>query len=259
MNFIPYFGKIIVEYIKSIKSEVYHMHNKAPKTAEKPNDVPIYLFHQGNNAKAYRFFGAHPSNGGVIFRVWAPHAQAVSVVGDFNGWNAEANPMRRMEDGTSWECVIDGIKQFDNYKYCITAADGRQILKADPYAFHAETRPETASKFYDLSRYEWHDSEWMKKRKSTVSYDSPVNIYEVHAGSWKMHGDGNFLSYRELAEELTKYVKSMGYTHIELLPVMEHPFDGSWGYQVTGYFAPTSRYGDPSDFMYFVDRCHQEE
>ncbi len=224
------------------------------------NDVPLYLFHQGRNAKAYEFLGAHrtETGDGVVFRVWAPHAEAVSVVGDFNGWEPEKNPMKKLEDNSVWECKIGGIKQFDSYKYCIKAQDGELRYKADPYGFHAETRPETASKFYDIEGYNWKDGRWMEKRKSTAVYDSPINIYEVHAGSWKLCEDGNFLSYRRLADELTKYVKEMGYTHIELLPVCEHPFDGSWGYQVTGYFAPTSRYGEPKDFMYFVDKCHRE-
>ena len=224
------------------------------------NDVPLYLFHQGKNAKAYEFLGSHKlaNEDKVVFRVWAPHAAAVSVVGDFNGWNTQANPMKKLEDNSVWECTVQGIKQFDNYKYCITTQSGEKRYKADPYGFHTETRPETASKFYDLDGYDWKDEKWMAKRKTANVYESPINIYEVHAGSWKQHEDGNFLSYRQLADELTKYVKDMGYTHIELLPVCEHPFDGSWGYQVTGYFAPTSRFGEPKDFMYFVDKCHRE-
>ena len=224
------------------------------------NDVPLYLFHQGKNAKAYEFLGSHKlaDEDKVVFRVWAPHAAAVSVVGDFNGWDTDANPMKKLEDNSVWECTVQGIKQFDNYKYCITAQSGEKRYKADPYGFHTETRPETASKFYDLDGYDWKDEKWMAKRKTANVYESPINIYEVHAGSWKQHEDGNFLSYRQLADELTKYVKDMGYTHIELLPVCEHPFDGSWGYQVTGYFAPTSRFGEPKDFMYFVDKCHRE-
>ena len=224
------------------------------------NDVPLYLFHQGKNAKAYEFLGSHKlaNEDKVVFRVWAPHAAAVSVVGDFNGWDTDANPMKKLEDNSVWECTVQGIKQFDNYKYCITTQSGEKRYKADPYGFHTETRPETASKFYDLDGYDWKDEKWMAKRKTVNVYESPINIYEVHAGSWKQHEDGNFLSYRQLADELTKYVKDMGYTHIELLPVCEHPFDGSWGYQVTGYFAPTSRFGEPKDFMYFVDKCHRE-
>jgi len=224
------------------------------------NDVPLYLFHQGKNAKAYQFLGSHriENTDSVVFRVWAPHARSVSVVGDFNEWNTESDKMYKLSDDAVWECIIKGIKQFDTYKFCITSTDGRQLFKSDPYGFHAETRPDTASKFYDIDGYTWQDSEWLKKRKETNAYESPMNIYEVHAGSWKMHDDGNFYSYSQLADELTKYVKEMGYTHIELLPVLEHPYDGSWGYQVTGYFAPTSRYGEPNDFMYFVDKCHNE-
>ena len=220
------------------------------------NDVPLYLFHQGSNAKAYEFLGAHRRGDKVVFRVWAPHAAAVSVTGDFNGWSRDAAPMKKLEDGSIFEAEVENVNVYDNYKYCIVTPDGRIIYKADPYAFHAQTRPDTASKFYDIEGYEWHDGEWLAKRKKTDIYSSPVNIYEVHAGSWKRHADGNFLSYRQLADELIKYVSDMGYTHIEMLPVCEYPFDGSWGYQVTGYFAPTSRYGTPEDFMYLVDKCH---
>ncbi len=222
-------------------------------------DVPLYLFHQGQNSKAYEFFGAHGvDDNRVVFRVWAPHANSVSVVGDFNDWIEDVNIMHRLNDGACWECFVDNVNVFDKYKFCITAQNGEKKYKADPYGYHTETRPETASKFYELDGYEWHDKKWLEKRKKTSVYDNPVNIYEIHAGSWKVHEDGNFLSYRDLADKLTKYVKEMGYTHIELLPISEHPFDGSWGYQVTGYFAPTSRYGEPKDFMYFVDKCHEE-
>lgn len=224
------------------------------------HDVPIYLFHKGENAKAYEFLGAHPVDGTdkVVFRVWAPHAQAVSVTGDFNGWNVDADRMEKIGDNEIWECTVESVKEYDNYKFCIKTASGRTIYKADPYAFHAQTRPETASKFYDIGGYDWGDDKWLAERKKKTLYDSPINIYELHTGSWKQYPDGNFYSYRKLADELTKYVKEMGYTHIELMPVCEHPYDGSWGYQVTGYFAPTSRYGTPKDFMYFVDKCHQE-
>ena len=181
----------------------------------------------------------------------------MSVVGDFNGWNETATPMTRITDGGIWEAVTDELNQFDVYKFCVTAADGRQLMKADPYGFHTETRPANASKFYDIEGYEWHDSKWLEKRKKTSIYESPVNIYEVHAGSWKQHEDGNFYSYRQLADELCDYVKEMGYTHVEFLPLSEYPFDGSWGYQVTGYFAPTSRYGEPKDLMYLIDKFHQ--
>ena len=225
------------------------------KKAETDNNIPLYLFHEGTNAKAYEFLGAHPCDSGWVFRVWAPNAERVSVGGEFNGWHPENNPMHKISDGV-WECRIDGLKQYDSYKYWIETRDGRAYYKSDPYAFHAETRPDTASKLYGIHSYKWTDKKWMSKRKNSDIYASPVNIYEVHAGSWQAYDDGNPLPYRELADRLVPYVKEMGYTHIELLPITEHPFDGSWGYQVTGYFAPTSRYGTPEDFAYFVDKAH---
>ena len=190
------------------------------------------------------------------FRVWAPNAVSISVAGDFNGWNESANVMEQISPGI-WESVIDGINIYDCYKYVITAADGRILCKADPYGFHSETRPGTASKVYELGSYKWKDAEWQKESLSGNILEKPVNIYEMHFGSWKKKENGDFYSYREMADELLPYVTDMGYTHIELMPLMEYPFDGSWGYQVTGYFAPTSRYGTPDDLMYFVDRCHQ--
>ena len=230
------------------------MQNEMPKSYE----IPTYLFHQGSNARSYDFLGAHnDGEGHTVFRTWAPNAKGVSVVGDFNGWNEAASPMTKITDGGIWEAVTDELNQFDVYKFCVTAADGRQLMKADPYGFHTETRPANASKFYDIEGYEWHDSKWLEKRKKTSIYESPVNIYEVHAGSWKQHEDGNFYSYRQLADELCDYVKETGYTHVEFLPLSEYPFDGSWGYQVTGYFAPTSRYGEPKDLMYLIDKFHQ--
>lgn len=221
----------------------------------KENNVPLYLFHQGTNAKAYEFLGAHPCDDGVCFRVWAPAAQKVGVAGDFNGWCADCAPMKKISSGV-WECTVAGVKHYDAYKYVIETRDGRTLFKSDPYAFHTETRPETASKYYESLDFKWTDKNWLKKRKEKDIYSSPVNVYEVHAGSWRMHDDGGTLTYRNLADELVPYVKEMGYTHIELLPITEHPFDGSWGYQVTGYFAPTSRYGTPEDFAYFVNKAH---
>ena len=230
------------------------MQNEMPKSYE----IPTYLFHQGSNARSYDFLGAHnDGEGHTVFRTWAPNAKGVSVVGDFNSWDEAASPMTKITDGGIWEAVTDELNQFDVYKFCVTAADGRQLMKADPYGFHTETRPANASKFYDIEGYEWHDSKWLEKRKKTSIYESPVNIYEVHAGSWKQHEDGNFYSYRQLADELCDYVKETGYTHVEFLPLSEYPFDGSWGYQVTGYFAPTSRYGEPKDLMYLIDKFHQ--
>lgn len=218
---------------------------------------PVYLFRKGENYRAYEFFGAHRlKEDAFAFRLWAPHAKAVALAGDFNGWNAEANYMIPISPGI-WECVISGVNIYDCYKYVIHTADGRTIYKSDPYAFHFETRPANASKVYELADYEWTDSSWISKASDSNILEKPVNIYEIHFGSWKRHEDGNFLSYRELADELIPYVKEMEYTHIEMMPIMEYPFDGSWGYQVTGYFAPTSRYGTPADLMYFVNKCHK--
>ena len=228
------------------------------KRKSSPSDVPLYLFHEGSNARAYEYFGAHRIDGGkMVFRTWAPHAAGVSVVGDFNGWDAENAPMALVDNGGGWEAELPELAQFENYKFCILTEDGRQLMKSDPYGVHMETRPNNASKVYDLSGYEWGDQAWEEAKSHTVIYDSPVNIYEMHAGSWKRYPDENFFDYRKLAQELVPYLTEMGYTHVELMPVMEHPFDGSWGYQVTGYFAVTSRYGTPHDFMYFVDQCHQ--
>ena len=218
--------------------------------------IPLYLFHEGTNAKAYEFMGAHPSGkDGVVFRVWAPNVQWAGVAGDFNGWDAEQAVMHKISDGV-WECTLKGVKHYDAYKFLFKTADGRAFYKADPYAFHTQTRPETASKYYESLDFKWTDKRWLNKRKNSNVYESPVNIYEVHAGSWQKYDDGNYLNYRELADRLIPYVKEMGYTHIELLPITEYPFEGSWGYQVTGYFAPTSRFGTPEDFAYFVNKAH---
>lgn len=222
--------------------------------------VPLYLFHQGENAHAYDFFGSHKDteNGksGVVFRCWAPHAKSVSVVGDFNHWDRTQCFMNKISDGGIWEVFIPGIKQFDNYKYSVEAPDGLIKLKADPYGYHMELRPNTATKFYDLDGYSWKDKKYEDELAKKNIYESPINIYEVNCGSWK-HKDGREMSYTELADELIPYVKEMGYTHVELMPIGEYPFDGSWGYQQIGYFAPTSRFGTPHDFMGFVDKCHQ--
>ena len=232
------------------------------KTTKKhsENDVPLYLFHEGSNSNAYEYFGSHRKNKNtVVFRVWAPDAKNVSVTGDFNDWSETENPMKPLKNsGGVWEAEIKNIKPYDMYKYCITAADGRTLMKCDPYGFHMETRPGTATKYYEIDDcYEWHDEKWVEGRNGKNIYESPVNIYEIHAGSWKQYDDGNFYSYRALADALVPYVKKMGYTHIEFMPLTEYPFDGSWGHQVTGYFAATSRYGEPKDLMYLVDKCHE--
>ena len=225
----------------------------------KEYEFPIYLFNKGENYRAYELFGVHKIKGNTYaFRVWAPHAEAISVVGDFNGWNLDANFMLPIADGI-WEGIIDNVHTYDCYKYAIRTKHGEIIYKADPYAVHAETRPGTASKVYELPNYKWKDKKWADKCAKQNILECPVNIYEIHFGSWKQHENGDFLSYREMADELIPYVKDMGYTHIEMMPIMEYPFDGSWGYQVTGYFAPTSRYGTPEDLMYFIDCCHQAD
>ncbi|MDE6751434.1 MAG: 1,4-alpha-glucan branching protein GlgB [Eubacterium sp.] len=224
---------------------------------KKEYQFPVYLFHKGENYRAYEFFGVHRIKGDTFaFRVWAPNAQAVSLVGDFNSWNYEANYMIPIAPGI-WECIKSGVNIYDCYKYAIRTKDGRTLEKADPYGFHCETRPGTASKVYEIDKYKWTDKNWIDGNKSKNMLEQPVNIYEIHFGSWKRHENGDFLSYREMADTLIPYVKDMGYTHIEMMPIMEYPFDGSWGYQVTGYFAPTSRYGKPEDLMYFVDQCHK--
>ena len=226
-------------------------------------DMPLHLFHHGENFNAYELFGAHKAvqNGkrGYIFRVFAPRAKSVSVIGEFNGWNEEANEMERMVDGQTFELFIPALKRYDAYKYCIKTYDGRTLYKADPFAFHAETpgtQSSNASKLYDLDGFKWSDKAYLKTKKQTNIYASPVNIYEVNLHSWKHKEDGSYLTYRELAVELVAYVKKMGYTHVEFMPLTEHPFDGSWGYQVTGYYAITSRLGTPHDFMLLVDAFH---
>ncbi len=227
-------------------------------------DIPLHLFHHGENFRTYELMGAHPATvakqSGFIFRVWAPRATRVSVVGEFNEWNPDAHVMERMIDNETFELFIPSLKQFDVYKYCIDTRDGRRIFKADPYAYHTETPNETssnASKLFNLDGFKWTDKAYLDKQKHTDIYRAPMNIYEVNLLSWKKKEDGNYYSYRELATILVDYVAKMGYTHVELMPVMEHPFDGSWGYQVTGYYATTSRLGTPHDFMYLVDCFHK--
>jgi len=221
----------------------------------------LEVFHTGDSVRAYDFLGAHLVNrndkNGVVFRVWAPTARSVSVAGDFNNWNNEANYMYNIGYGV-WEVFVEGVKEFCTYKYCIESEYGDRLMKADPYAFHAQTRPGQASVVYDIESYSWNDSEWFNKRKENNISSSPMNIYEIHAGSWRKYPDGNFFNYQKLADELIPYLKEMHYTHVQLMPIMEYPYDGSWGFQTTGYYAPTSRYGTPSDFMAFVDKLHCE-
>ena len=204
--------------------------------------------------KAYEYFGAHPCDGGWTFRVWAPQARHVALSGDFNGW--QRWDMHRLEDGT-WELTVDNARQFDGYQYVVTQCDGREVWKADPYGFHQETRPSTNSKLYDIGGFPWRDEKWRQRREGTHPTEGYVNIYEVHLGSWQRTEDGQVLNYRDIADRLALYVRDMGYNYVELLPVTEYPLDDSWGYQCVGYFAPTSRYGTPHDFMYLVDRLHR--
>ena len=218
------------------------------------------LFYSGRDCRAFDYMGAHPfvqdGEQGYLFRVYAPEAEKVSVMGEFNDWNRDADYMTRDEQGI-WEKFIPNIPEYAAYKYSVWAKSGDVFDKSDPYGFHFETRPGNATKAYDLDGYEWGDASWLDWRKKHLPYSNPVNIYECHLGSWKMHEDGNFYSYRQLADELVPYVKEMGYTHIEFMPLTEYPFDGSWGYQVIGYFAATSRYGTPKDLMYLIDKAHQ--
>ena len=223
-------------------------------------ELPLYLFHQGTNTRAYRLLGAHRTDdySATVFRVWAPNARAVSVVGDFNQWDNTAAPMKILNKSGVWEIVIPEVPPYAAYKFCVTGRDGKRRLKNDPYAFHAEASPGTASKYYTVKDcHAWGDDAWLKKRGRADVYASPMSVYEVHLGSWRKYPDGEPFSYRKLAGELIPYAKDLGYTHLELMPVTEYPFDGSWGYQVTGYFAATSRYGEPKDLMYFIDQAHQ--
>ena len=228
----------------------------AAPAAEKRSE----LFYSGRDCRAFDYMGAHPfvqdGEQGYLFRVYAPEAEKVSVMGEFNDWNRDADYMTRDEQGI-WEKFIPNIPEYAAYKYSVWAKSGDVFDKSDPYGFHFETRPGNATKAYDIDGYEWGDASWLDWRKKHLPYSNPVNIYECHLGSWKMHDDGNFYSYRQLADELVPYVKEMGYTHIEFMPLTEYPFDGSWGYQVIGYFAATSRYGTPKDLMYLIDKAHQ--
>ncbi len=223
----------------------------------------LHLFNEGNHSRLYEKFGSHLSEmqgqQGTYFAVWAPDAERISVVGDFNGWNPDSTPMNPKGSSGVWDCFVAGLGKGSIYKYFIRSRyHGYAVAKADPYGFHHENPPKTASIVWDLA-YEWHDTEWMESRKQRNAFDAPMSIYEVHFGSWmRVPEEGNrSLSYREMAPKLAEYVKRLGFTHVEFMPIMEHPFFGSWGYQVTGYFAPTSRYGTPQDFMYLVDYLHQ--
>ena len=232
------------------------------KEVNSKNSVPLYLFHQGTNSKAYEYMGLRragdPEHPGMTCRVWAPNAQAVSLVGDFNNWDDEKHPLEKISENGVWEAILPfELEQYSVYKFCIVKQDGTKVLKSDPYAYHFETRPNNSSIYCDIEGFAWEDDAWFRHKAAKPHYSRPVNIYEVHAGSWRRYADGNVFSYDKLADELIPYLLDMGYTHVELMPLTEYPFDGSWGYQVTGYFAPTSRYGSPKDFMSFVNKFHK--
>lgn len=229
-------------------------------TASLQSEYDRYLFHEGSHYSSYQMLGAHlqtvDGTSGVRFSVWAPRAEFVQVVGDFNHWTGDDHGMERIGESGLWHLFVAGLEEGTVYKYRIGGADGVTRLKCDPYAFWAEVRPNTGSVVYDIRGYDWNDQAWMESKKDYNSYANPLLIYEANLGSWKQKGFEKHYSYRELAEDLVNYAADMGYTHLELMPIVEHPFDGSWGYQATGYFAPTSRYGTPKDFMYFVDCAH---
>jgi 1,4-alpha-glucan branching enzyme len=225
-------------------------------------EMDLYLYNEGNLLKAWEKLGAHPvvhqGVAGVVFVVWAPGALRVSVVGSFNRWDGRRHPMRPRGASGLWELFIPGLSVGEVYKYEVKSRfRGYMANKADPFGFATEVRPSNASVVYDLTQYQWQDGDWMANRKEHQKFDAPLSVYEIHLGSWKRKPDGAWLTYHELAEDLIPYVKEMGFTHIEMMPVAEHPYDGSWGYQVTGYYAPTSRFGSPDDFRYFVDKAHQ--
>ena len=231
------------------------------RVKKEEGNIPLYLFRSGKNRRAYEYMGLHKAvrdgKECMVARVWAPNAKEVSLVGNFCNWDKAKYPLKKIDDAV-WEGYTDFVFQpFELYKFYIKPQQGEDIYKADPYALHAETRPGTASRWYELQGYFWQDDAWQKEKEKTSQYARPMNIYEMHAGSWRKYADGSVFSYEKLGDELIPYVKDMGFTHIEFMPLTEYPFDGSWGYQVMGYFAPTSRYGEPKDFMRFVDRCHQ--
>jgi 1,4-alpha-glucan branching enzyme len=234
--------------------------NQEEKPAQFITDFDLYLFNEGSHHKIYEKLGAHPhtvdGRKGIHFAVWAPSAKAVSLVCNYNYWDGRSHPMEPIGSSGVWSVFIPDLAPGEMYKYEIKTSSDQLLLKADPYAFYSELRPGTASIVCDLEGYEWHDDEWIRNRDSGSTFDKPVSIYEVHPGSWARSPGNDFLSYRELADRLVSYAADMGYTHIELLPVSEHPLDDSWGYQVTGYFSVTSRFGRPEDFMYLVDQCH---
>lgn len=231
-------------------------------SVEKINQIPVYLFHQGKNYYSYNFLGSHiicsGEKTGVVFRVWAPKANNIHVVGNFNNWQKnEYYEMKKIPNSGIWELFVNDIAIGELYKYLITTDNFNDIYKSDPYAFSSQTMTETASIVYDVENYKWNDESWLKYKKSINMYELPINIYELNLSSWKQKEDGSLYSYNEIALELIPYIKEHSYTHLELMPIMEHPFDGSWGYQLSGYYAPTKRFGEPNDLKYLIDECHR--
>lgn len=218
-------------------------------------ELDVYLFHRGEHREVYNYMGAHLTKNSVIFRVWAPHAKSVAVVGDFNNWTGYDHMMKKINNEGIWELEIPNLKKLEKYKYRVESADGRVEMKADPYAFYSEMRPNTASIVYDIPKFKWADKRWLNKR--TTGLNKPINIYEVHLGSWKRGIHGEWLNYKDSAVMLAEYLKEMNYTHIEIMPINEYPLDASWGYQATGYYSVTSRYGTPEDFMFLVNLMHK--
>lgn len=218
-------------------------------------ELDVYLFHRGEHREVYNYMGAHLTKNSVIFRVWAPHARSVAVVGDFNNWTGYDHMMKKINNEGIWELEIPNLKKLEKYKYRVESADGRVEMKADPYAFYSEMRPNTASIVYDIPKFKWADKRWLNKR--TTGLNKPINIYEVHLGSWKRGIHGEWLNYKDSAVMLAEYLKEMNYTHIEIMPINEYPLDASWGYQATGYYSVTSRYGTPEDFMFLVNLMHK--
>ena len=240
---------------------MFHLTANHDRLSDHGLRAELDAFAQGHSTHAWRCFGAHPAaaedgTAGYLFRVWAPGALSVSVIGDFNQWDPDAHPMTGIEGGI-WEVFVPGLSRYDNYQYSVLSSEGIRTAKADPFAFHSETRPGTASKLYDLSGYRWGDQAWLKFRATHPPYHLPLNIYECHLGSWRRTAEGTFLSYRDTATYLIPYLKEMGYTHVAFLPLTEHPDDSSWGYETTGYFSATSRFGVPEDLKYLIDQLHQ--
>ena len=259
----PLKGSDVPRYVLCFQDETGYVEKREDPYSFRQilTDYDLYLFGEGTHKQIYQALGAHMKNvngvNGVLFAVWAPNARSVALIGDFNHWQVGENPMMVRGSSGVWELFVPRLKESEVYKFAIKTNTGKILLKTDPYAFRTEIRPRTAAIVANLDRHDWHDDDWISKRNATNPLDLPISIYELHLGSWKLKPDGSYLSYKEIADELVPYLQKMGFSHVELLPVMEHPLDDSWGYQVVNYYAPTSRFGSPEEFMYFVDICHR--